>query len=478
MSFNSIPYLLFLPAVLAGYWLLPHRLQNIFLLTVSYFFLGFIHPWFVVLIFSVSFTHYWAALLMQRWLQRKKEIVVFSLIISLGILGFFKYANFFLENFAAILQWIGLPGFSTTLSIMLPVGISFYTFQAIAYTIDVYRGKMIPQKDFIDFTLFISFFPQLVAGPIERSKDLLPQILRPRHLTAEQCKHGLLLLLWGFYKKVVIADNCGLITYKVFSLAHPDFYIVWAGVYAFAIQILADFWSYTDIARGTAMLFGFKLSRNFNHPYFSSSPADFWRRWHMSLSYWLRDYVYIPLGGSRTNKWRAQFNIMITFLLSGLWHGASWNFVLWGAYHGLLVVLHRILKHIFAVFLPQSMTLHPLVTAGKICITFVLVCIGWLMFRVTDISRLAELFTLSPMDVSVNDMRVALYLFFVGFLYSLPIWIHGMGNLLTQHYMQKDGVVQLPDRLLWFRPLLMLLLFLGILTLRSPEPSTFIYFQF
>jgi D-alanyl-lipoteichoic acid acyltransferase DltB (MBOAT superfamily) len=478
MSFNSIPYLLFLPAVLAGYWLLPHRLQNFFLLAASYFFLGFVHPWFIILIFSVSLTHYLAAMAMQRWPHLKKYILVLSLVISLGLLAFFKYANFFLENFTVMLQWIGLPSFTTTLSILLPVGISFYTFQAIAYSIDVYRGKMEPQKNIFDLTLFISFFPQLVAGPIERSKDLMPQVVRPRHLSAEQCKHGLLLLLWGFFKKVVIADNCGLITHKVFSLANPDFYILWAGVYAFAIQILADFWSYTDIARGTAMLFGFKLSRNFNHPYFSTSPADFWRRWHMSLSYWLRDYVYIPLGGSRTGMWRAQVNIMITFLLSGLWHGASWNFVLWGAYHGLLVVLHRVIKSVFAVFLQPSLTLRPVINAGKIFITFLLVSIGWLMFRVTDIDRLQELFMLSPLGVPADSIHIALYLFFVSFLYSLPIWMHGIGNLVTQQYMTKNGTVQLPEKLLLLRPLLMLLLFIGILTLRSPKPSTFIYFQF
>lgn len=479
MSFNSLPYLLFLPTVLAVYWLLPHRQQNLFLLAASYFFLGFIHPWFVGLIVAVSLTHFLAGVAMGKWPHLKKRILVASLVISLGILGFFKYANFFLENVTTLLQCIGLPSFTTTLSIMLPVGISFYTFQAIAYSIDIYRGKIIPQKHLVDFTLFISFFPQLVAGPIERSRDLMPQVVQPRHLTSEQFKHGLLLLVWGFFKKVVIADNCGLIAYKVFSLADPDFYVLWAGVYAFAIQILADFWSYTDIARGTAILFGFKLSRNFNHPYFSTSPADFWRRWHMSLSYWLRDYVYIPLGGSRAGRWRAQVNIMITFFLSGLWHGASWNFVLWGAYHGLVVVGHRLLKSACSLFsLQHPAALRPVVQAGKILLTFILVCIGWLIFRVTELDRLQELFMLSPQGVSGDSIRVALYIFFLSFLYSLPIWLHGIGNIVSQRYMKKGDIVQLPDKLLLFRPLLMLLLFLGILTLRSPEPSTFIYFQF
>ncbi len=477
MSFNSLAYLLYLPVVFIVYWLLPYRWQNGFLLTASYFFLGFIHPWFTVLIFSVSSVNYLAGRALGRWPKQRKMILLSALVFSLGILGYFKYAGFFLENLAVLLQTMGMASFQSSLSILLPVGISFYTFQALAYTIDVYRKDVPPQKQFIDFSLFISFFPQLVAGPIERSRDLMPQVEHRRQVTPEMLNHGLLLVIWGFFKKLVIADNTGLIAYKVFSLSDPGFYTVWAGVFSFAIQILADFWSYTDIARGSALLLGFKLSRNFNHPYFATSPADFWRRWHMSLSYWLRDYIYIPLGGSRVSAGRATGNIMLTFLLSGLWHGASWNFVFWGGYHGLLVLINRwfrIVRDRLKISVPGWFI--PGVVTGKRILTFLLVCIGWLMFRVTDTNRLMELFQLLPWQSDRADLQVAVYLFFLSLLYSLPIWFHGLFHLhWCKNHTMEDPLL---DIVLMVRPLLMAVLFLGILLLRSPSPSTFIYFQF
>jgi len=477
MSFNSLIYLLYLPSVFTLYWLLPQRGQNIFLLAASYFFLGFIHPWFTLLIFTVSALNYLAALAMEHWPKRKKQILVVALLASLGLLGYFKYADFFLENIAILFRTLGLPSFIPSLSIILPVGISFYTFQALAYTVDVYRGEIEPQHDIVDFCLFVSFFPQLVAGPIERSKDLMPQVEEQRQVTPEQIKHGLLLICWGFFKKLVIADNCGLIAYKVFSITHPDFFLVWSGVFAFAIQILADFWSYTDIARGSALLLGFKLSRNFDHPYFATSPADFWRRWHISLSYWLRDYVYIPLGGSRATHLRASPNIILTFLLSGLWHGASWNFVLWGGYHGLLVLMSRWLKKASQLL---NISLPAFIKRGTIAsqrvLTFFLICIGWLLFRITDTGRLWELLHLLPGQATGEECRVAAYLFFLSLLYSLPLWIHGFFHLSWCRNHHPDE--PLPDLVHMGRPVLMALLLLGILLLRSPEPSTFIYFQF
>ncbi len=478
MSFNSIPYLLFLPMVFAVYWLLPTRMwQNVFLLAASYFFLGFVQPWFALLILAVSSVNYLAGLAMQRWPRQKRLVLVSALVFCLGVLGYFKYANFFLDNVAALFAALGLTTFRPSLAVILPVGISFYTFQALAYSVDVYRKRTEPQRNFIDFCLFISFFPQLVAGPIERSGDLMPQVENRRRVTPARINHGLMLLCWGFFKKMVIADNTGLIAYKVFSLTDPGFYLVWTGVFAFAIQILADFWAYTDIARGSALLLGFRLSRNFDHPYFATSPADFWRRWHMSLSYWLRDYVYIPLGGSRVGSARAAGNIMITFLLSGLWHGASWNFVLWGGYHGLLVLGQRGLRKLVRRLpLPDPGRLRPGVQGAKWLVTFVLVCIGWLMFRVTDTDRLFGLLHLAPWHAGPDEAGIAAYLFFLSLLYSLPIWLHGLAHLRwMRHHRLGDA---LPDRLLMARPLLMGLLLLGILVLRSPEPSTFIYFQF
>ena len=477
MSFNSIEYLIFLPAVLLIYWLLPHRSQNLFLLGTSYLFLGYVHPWFLGLILGATLVNYLCAWGMGRRGEYRRALVFVAAVVSLGILGLFKYAEFFLSSIAAVLESMGLHSFTFTLHILLPVGISFYTFQALAYTIDVYRGDLRPRSNFLNVALFISFFPQLVAGPIERAGHLLPQVENPRQVTPEGINQGLVLLVWGFFKKLVIADNAGLIAYKVFALPDPGFPILWAGVWAFAIQILADFWSYTDIARGSARLLGFTLSRNFDHPYISRSPADFWRRWHMSLSYWLRDYVYIPLGGSKCSPSRSALNILVTFLLSGLWHGASWNFVLWGGYHGLLVLGERLVRSIARRIKPNWGVLgHGMVKILFTIGTFGLVCVGWLMFRETDFSRLVALATLNPMAASAEDWQVACYLASLVLFYSLPIWIH---SAIYTYDKCRHGVQPEYSRgLLLARPVAASLMFLGILVLKSPEPATFIYFQF
>jgi D-alanyl-lipoteichoic acid acyltransferase DltB (MBOAT superfamily) len=478
MSFNSIDFLLFLLVVIPGYWILPRRGQNIFLLAASYFFLCYIHPWFGGLILLVTMVNYYCSICMNRRPERKRMFLLLALVISLGDLAYFKYASFFLENIFTLLNSMGIPYSQPVLAIMLPVGISFYTFQALAYTIDVYRGDAQACYDAVDFALFISFFPQLIAGPIERSRDLMPQIRQRRQVTPEQIQQGLMLLIWGLFKKLVIADNTGLIAFKVFSLTDPGFYLLWAGVFAFGIQILADFWSYTDMARGSALLLGFRLSRNFDHPYFARSPADFWRRWHMTLSYWLRDYVYIPLGGSRVpSSFRKGVNIMITFLISGLWHGASWNFILWGGYHGVLVLLDRLARRVFSPlhgFLPQQLDIPILMI--KILGTFVLINIGWLMFRETDIHTLLRYFQLTPWSSTAEDTLAAGYLFSLTLLYALPIFFHG---LLYFHDKKSRGLQdEYAKSLLLLRPVLASLLLVGVLTLRSPEPATFIYFQF
>lgn len=478
MSFNSLNFLIFLPIVVLVYWILPRRGQNLFLLVASYFFLCAVHPWFGGLILMVTTVNYCCSLGMIRRPEYKKTFLLLALVLSLGDLAWFKYASFFLDNLSALLETLGIPFSRPVLAIMLPVGISFYTFQAIAYTIDVYRENTPPCTNPLDFALFISFFPQLVAGPIERSSQLMPQIRQTRRVTPEMIRQGLLLLCWGFFKKLVIADNTGLIAYKVFSLTDPGFYLLWSGVFAFGIQILADFWSYTDIARGSALLLGFRLSRNFDHPYFATSPADFWRRWHMTLSYWLRDYVYIPLGGSRVpSSFRRGANIMLTFLLSGFWHGAGWNFILWGGYHGFLILLERAARNFFSstgLFLHRKLQL-PILTF-KILLTFTLVNIGWLMFRVTDIQTLARYFQLTPWSSTAQDTQIARYLFSLTLLYALPIFLHGL--LYFRDRYRRGIQDEYSERLLLLRPVLAALLILGILTLRSPEPSTFIYFQF
>ncbi|MDH3329437.1 MAG: MBOAT family protein [Desulfobulbaceae bacterium] len=478
MSFNSIDFLIFLFITLAVYWILPRRGQNLFLLAGSYFFLCYIHIWFGALILMVTAVNYSCGVAIASWPKRKKIFLILALVFCLGELAYFKYSSFFLENISILLHNMGVPFSKPVLAIMLPVGISFYTFQALAYTIDVYRGDTQPCYDVIDFSLFISFFPQLVAGPIERSSNLMPQIRRSRRVTPEQIQQGLMLLIWGFFKKLVIADNTGMIAFKVFSLTDPGFYLLWSGVFAFGIQILADFWSYTDIARGSALLFGFKLSRNFDHPYFSKSPADFWRRWHMTLSYWLRDYVYFPLGGSRVqSSLRRGANIIITFFLSGFWHGASWNFILWGCYHGLLVLVDRLCRRLFSSLnLSLSSQFHFPVLMIKILLTFVLVNVGWLMFRETDIHALLHYFQLNPWSSTAEDNQVAGYLFSLTLLYSLPIFFHGILYFLDKR--KRGSQDDYAKFILLLRPALGTILLLAILTLRSPEPATFIYFQF
>ena len=299
-----------------------------------------------------------------------------------------------------------------TLRILLPVGISFYTFQAMSYTIDVYRGELHARRSLLDLAVFVSFFPHLVAGPIQRASFLLPQVESPRRFSAEKARSGFVLICWGFFKKLVVADNVGVIANKVFALSDPTFYILWAGVFAFAIQIYADFSAYTDIARGTSRWLGFELTENFAHPYLARSPADFWRRWNISLSSWFRDYVYIPLGGSRLGAWLWTRNVLVTFLLSGLWHGASWNYVLWGLYHGLLLLVTQVAGQARRLPAPQF---GRWLLVPQIAGMFVLTNIGWLLFRETELSAIVRDLTLSPFGVSDLDRQTGLYLFLLAF---------------------------------------------------------------
>jgi D-alanyl-lipoteichoic acid acyltransferase DltB (MBOAT superfamily) len=305
LIFHSVDFLVFFVAVTAIYWLLPHRGQNLLLLVTSYFFYGYVHPWFLLLIATSTVIDYCAARGMEAWPRHRRQFMALSVISNFGMLGLFKYFNFFAENVAAVLHAAGLSVSGPVLRIVLPVGISFYTFQAMSYTIDVYCGELRARRSLLDLAVFISFFPHLVAGPIQRATYLLPQVESNRRFSVEQARSGFMLICWGFLKKLVIADNVGVLANKVFALADPTFYLLWAGVFAFAIQIYADFSAYTDIARGTSRWLGFELTENFRHPYLARSPADFWSRWNISLATWFRDYVYIPLGGSARRALRS-----------------------------------------------------------------------------------------------------------------------------------------------------------------------------
>ncbi len=344
MIFHSLAFFVFFFITVAAYWLLPRRAQNVLLLVASYVFYGWVHAWWPILLFATTFVDYWAARLMTLAPERRTLWLWLSIASNLGLLGVYKYFNFFIENVAAAGAAVGWNMPPIALRLALPAGISFYTFQSMSYTIDVYRGHAPARTRFVDVAAFVSFFPHLVAGPIMRATNLLPQFERDRAFSPSAARDAALLVIWGLFKKLVIADNVGVIANKVFSLESPEFFVLWAGVFAFAIQIYADFSAYTDIARGVAKWYGFDLIRNFERPYLASGPADFWRRWNISLSTWFRDYVYIPLGGSRRGPWREAANIMITFLVSGLWHGASWNYVLWGGYHGTLLLIARVAR--------------------------------------------------------------------------------------------------------------------------------------
>ncbi len=477
MIFHSLDFIAFFIAFVAVYWVLPRRAQNVLLLAGSYFFYGYVHPWFLILIASSTVIDYVAARGMEARPERRKRFLWMSVISNFGMLGFFKYFNFFVENVHAVLSAAGLEVSAPTLRILLPVGISFYTFQAMSYTIDVYRGELRARRNLLDVAVFISFFPHLVAGPIQRASFLLPQVEAVRRFSPSRARTGFVLICWGFFKKLVIADNVGIIANKVFALADPTFYLLWAGVFAFAIQIYADFSAYTDIARGTSRWLGFELTENFDHPYLARNPADFWRRWNISLSSWFRDYVYIPLGGSRTDGWLWARNVIVTFLLSGLWHGASWNYVLWGLYHGLLLVATR--AH--AILRPAARPRRSWLLVPQILGMFVLTNIGWLLFRETELSAIVRDLTLSPFASPELDRQAGLYLFAMALIYSLPLWVQSLAVEAARRVpMTSERAESLGGA--WpgviVQGLACGIAFAAILIFRSRTSLDFIYFQF
>ena len=378
MSFASLEFLAFLPVVFALYWLLRGhlRFQNVFLLLASYVFYGWWDWRFLALIAFTSLSAFVAGIAVENASSRRSKRVwcLIGLSLNLVVLGVFKYYNFFADSVADVFSLLGFVPDWATLNMVLPVGISFYTFQALSYIIDVRRGVVRATHNAVDFFAYISFFPQLVAGPIERATTLLPQFGRLRWFDYREATDGLRQMLWGFFKKMVVADNCAVVVNMVWSDYHQASGSALAlAALLFAFQIYGDFSGYSDIAIGCAKLFGFKLTRNFRYPYFATDIRDFWRRWHVSLMRWFTEYVYIPLGGSRVSKSVTVRNIFVVFALSGLWHGANWTFVVWGGYHAALLVLARYLW-------PKSA--HPLV--GGV-VTFFLVVLGWVVFRAPSI---------------------------------------------------------------------------------------------
>lgn len=475
MLFNSIEYLVFLPVVFCLYWFVFQknlRLQNLFLLAVSYFFYGWWDWRFLGLIVLSSFVDYYVGLELSRSKspKRRKLMLGISLGVNLGILGFFKYFNFFLESLIVSLESLGIEAHASTLQIMLPVGISFYTFQTLSYSIDIYRRKLEPVKDIVGFFSFVSFFPQLVAGPIERAAHLLPQFSKTRKFDFQQASDGLRQILWGLFKKVVIADNLAFHVDYIFSnyesLGASTLVL---GAVFFAFQIYGDFSGYSDIAIGTARLFGFDLMKNFANPYFSRDIGEFWRRWHISLSTWFRDYVYIPLGGSRTSKGRQILNSLITFTVSGFWHGANWTFIVWGFLNGLYyvpsILLGREKKRGVAA---QETWLPGIKEFLQMLTTFGLVTISWIFFRAKDLSHawdyLIHLVSPTILDIPQSNRSP------IPYIISLVLieWIQR----------KKEHGLEITTFSTATRFAVYTLVFLVILLFGFDDSESFIYFQF
>lgn len=472
MSFVSVSFLFFLPIVFLFYWTMQKqlKLQNICLLIASYVFYGWWDWRFLVLILITSLSSFFSGLYIGKF-RYKRLCLTANLCLNLGILAVFKYYDFFADNLNLLLSQFGFSLDMPTWRIILPVGISFYTFQSLSYSIDVYRGKLQATKDVMAFCAYIAFFPQLVAGPIERATNLLPQMLSPRRFDYAEAVDGLRRILWGFFKKLVVADNCALAVNQIWDgYADANAVTLLCGMVLFAFQIYGDFSGYSDIAIGTAKLFGLRLMENFRLPYFSRSIGEFWRRWHISLMSWFRDYLYIPLGGSRAGTCHTIRNIFVVFLLSGLWHGANWTFVVWGGYNAVLLVMARWLWKSRS----KADERVGVTDLFSICTTFALVVLGWVVFRAESVS-----------DASDYLLR------FAATLTSLNLGMPAYGKvaviycllLVVIEWIQRDRLCPLRLDGCWlgryrFTRWLVYYLVFMLMFFGRGEEQTFIYFQF
>jgi alginate O-acetyltransferase complex protein AlgI len=476
--FNSLHFVWFFVAVYALYRVLPavssveraHRAQNWLLLVASYYFYAAWDYRFVALLAASTLVDYSCGLVLGRLTDQRKRrwVMVLSIGFNLAMLGFFKYFNFFADNLHALFAAIGWQMDFVTLRVLLPIGISFYTFVTMSYVIDVYRREIAPTRNLVDFAVFVAYFPHLVAGPILRATALLPQIQQPRSVSSTQVRDGLWLIAWGFFLKIFVADNLAPVSSRVFAAdAHLTGVNVLLGTYAFAFQIYGDFAGYSNIARGTSKLMGIELIENFRFPYLVLTPQAFWRHWHISLSTWLRDYLYRPLGGNRGTAWQTRRNLLVTMLLGGLWHGAAWTFILWGLYHGLLLILYR---SAFAAS-EEKRRLGAARTVTAWFVMFHLTCFGWLIFR-------------APSFVKLQDLTRSLFIEFhpgtadvFGIL--LPLLLY-TAPLLIVHAMEAraDDVLVVPRLRLPVRYAVYVATLYLILLFGNFGGSDFIYFQF
>lgn len=479
MIFNSLDFAIFLPVVFLLYWLVFNkslRMQNTFLLAASYFFYGYWKWEFLSLILISSITDYFTGLQLHKEQNQRKRfwLLMTSIFINLGMLAYFKYSNFFIDNFNAAFTFLGAEFKIEHLRLILPVGISFYTFQTLSYTIELYWRKIEPERDPITFFAFVSFFPQLVAGPIERAKNLIPQFNKPRQLRLDDAKDGLREILWGLFLKCVIADQASLYVNDIYT--NYDKYpggTIFLGMLYFGLQVYGDFAGYSSVAIGVSKLFGFKLMRNFAYPYTSHSFSEVWRRWHISLMSWFRDYVYKPLGGSKKGRFRTVINILIVFALSGLWHGADWTFVMWGLFTAVLIILDY-LKNIFGwqyildfkfldgpvKFLRRPVQIIYLLTISSLAAAF---------FRAQSIGQTFDLFARMANKTIIDTVPKHLpYLWFVVFIMS---WEHWMRYRKSKHGL---AIADLHVAWRWSIYTLFLVLFFYFFNIGQE----YIYFQF
>lgn len=471
MLFNSFEFAVFFTLVLIGYWSLPWRGQNVLLFIADFVFYGF-WDWRFLLLLTISITlDYACALLVRERLDsgRKRAArvwVTVSICGNLAILCFFKYFNFFIDSFISTLDALGIPVPRVYLHIILPAGISFYTFQSLSYSVDVYRGLVLPTRNYIHYAIFHSFFPQLVAGPISRAKDLLTQVAKPRGFDKQQFMDGLSIIFLGLFMKIFVADNLAPIVDKIYSGQSASSLDIVLATVAFSFQIYCDFAGYSNIARGCAKCLGFDLVVNFNYPYFSENIQAFWRRWHISLSSWLRDFVYIPLGGNRFGAWLTYRNLAATMLLCGLWHGASWTFVLWGAYHGVLLMGYRFFTDKQK---PSEAKSGALSLSIKYLTTFALATFGWMFFRsqsLDNLSRLlGDLFASTQSAHILDPLAISCYI--------IPILLLEIGQV---RFNQKHSL----NRLRFPKPfnVVILAVMFYMMAFHGATSQSFIYFQF
>ncbi|MFD0965101.1 MBOAT family O-acyltransferase [Pseudofulvibacter geojedonensis] len=478
MLFNSFDFALFLPIVFITYWLIPSKkinLQNAFIVLASYFFYGCWDWRFLSLIIFSTVLDYTIGIYLnnEKSKKKRKALLWLSIIVNLGFLAVFKYYNFFIDNFVEVFSIFGIKLNITSLQIILPVGISFYTFQTLSYTIDVYKNKLNPTKNFFAFSAFVSFFPQLVAGPIERATNLLPQFHFKRTFNYNKAIDGLRQILWGLFKKIVIADNCAEYANYIFNNSEQfNGSTLFLGAIFFAFQIYGDFSGYSDIAIGTSRLFGFHLKQNFAFPYFSRDIAEFWRRWHMSLSTWFRDYLYIPLGGSKGSTVKKIRNVFIIFIVSGFWHGANWTFIAWGTINALyflpLMLFNKNRRNTNIV--AEGKLLPTFSEILSIVITFSITVLAWIFFRAENISHafgiLNKIFSSSFLSV---PQKKPIELFYLIIFFLIIEWLGREKQYALENLQLKWNVI---SRWFFYLTIIVLIYFF------NGQQQEFIYFQF